>query len=198
METQRYIGGILGGFSAIVLFSWLLEGRFEGFVVYLAVITAVLIMTALVDHWIASLLQVVMIACAGAITVFFGSTQITIIIFSCSYILAYTYGFLDKFFWSKTIIYVIPIFSIYTIGGQSWRNSILLICFCLALTWVQYLVVKHFVEKAKAFDALELKILQKEIVEKKHLLEVTVQAGMILVKEIKEAKRGRRVTRKES
>lgn len=198
METQRYIGGILGGFSAIVLFSWLLEGRFEGFVVYLAIITAVLIATALVDHWIASLLQVVMIACAGAITVFYGSTQITIIIFSCSYVLAYTYGFLDKLFWTKTIVYVISIFSIYTIGGQSWRNSILLICFCLALTWVQYLVVKHFVDKAKAFDALELKVLQKEIIEKKHLLEVTVQAGMILVKEIKEAKRGRRVTRKES
>jgi hypothetical protein len=195
METQRYIGGILGGFSAIVLFSWLLEGKFEGFVVYLAIITAVLIATALVDDWFMALLQIAMIAMAGVITVLFGSTQITIIIFSCSYILAYTYGFLDRAFWTKTIIYVISIFSIYTIGGQTWRNSILLICFCLALTWVQYLVVKHFVDKAKAFDALEMKVLQKEIIEKKHLLEVTVQAGMILVKEIKAAKGGRRVTR---
>lgn len=187
MIIQKPVGSTLGILSLIVFGGNLINGNTSLDVFAVLLSAVVLFLTCIKANTFSKLLQVLVIFLMGVLVAVSpsGNTGITVIIFSCAYVLVYTYDFLKDLFEVKSFLYLIAVLLIYYIRSDNVISAILYTSFCVSLTIIQYIITKHFVDKAKELDDLKLRLLQSELTESRHTLELTIKAGMLLVKEIK-------------
>lgn len=188
MTVQRQTGLIITIFTSAVVLNHLVHGELSAYDLIYSALIPFLAMTAIFESVASKLFHVVILASVGALMVYVGgdSIYLGVVIMAVTYLRAFTYGFLNT--WARTkVVTMSAIFGLiifFSTGFDPVRTALWMMMGSVIL-WFFWSDLRVLVAKARVADEAEKKNLEQRLVNSEALLEETVEAGMVLVKEIK-------------
>lgn len=190
LGPQKAVGVFLTAFAFLVCFNTAVVSEHRHLLFFTVPLTGILLCTAIFENALMKGIQVVLIAATGAISSFMtdGSPYIGMTVLAVAIVHAFTFGFFDTFPRAKAFAIGISLFVLFyasTPNEVKLFSATLRLMMCTAIFGVFFFSVKTLVEKARRLDEIEKHELEQKIATSEALLQETVQAGMVLVNEIK-------------
>ncbi len=182
MTIQRTVGAWLSVFTSCVIVNHWIQGQLSEFDwLYLGFLLP-LVMSAFFDAQVMKLFQVVVILLAGGVMVLTDdySRPFGFIIMAFSMLFSFTYGFLATKTRTKLAAFGAVYLVLFTVGLGKVGSSVMWVF--MGGLWLNF---KHLIEKARKAEELERMAMKQELLASETLLRQTVDAGMVLIQEIK-------------
>lgn len=180
MITQRITGAWIAFFTGCVVLNHAILGQLSIFDAIYGVVCVPLVASVFVDRQWARMAQVVAILSTGALMVVVSdySRPFGFLIMAGGQLYVYRYGFLSRHLLFKVIAMAVAYLVLFLATSSNPGNAILWFFMAITCQGGVWLPVWDLIKENR-------KELEKTIATKEALLEETVEAGMILVNEIK-------------
>lgn len=197
MSTQRLIGTVLSLFTTAVVLAHAVRGMLSEYDLFYAVILIGLVASAVVESKALKGFQVLILFLTGLVIVGSGDEgkYIGLVMMTFAYMQAYTYGAFHKHGRIKTVLWVVGFYAILifvpgTFTSGDLIRGLLWLAMCMAVQFLLWVNARDLIEKARKLDELERVILEQRLIASESILKETVDAGMVLVREIKSKENG--------
>lgn len=188
MSAQRITGVWLFLFTVCVVLNHALQSELSWFDVLYAVFGVPLGLSAILESKALKVIQVAIIFVTGVILVIMTEEgrPVGFVIMAFAQMYAYTYGFLATKIGVKVAGILAVYFVLFLMSLQNVASAIMWVLMCLTIHGGIWINVRHLVERSRKADELERIHLEQDLATSQKLLKETVDAGMVLVSEIRE------------
>jgi len=186
--TQRIAGAWLSIFTACVVLNHFLQANLSWYDAVYCLLLVPLVASSFVEAKVFKVFQVSIILLTGVLMLVqedVSSRPVGMVIMAFSQMFAYTYGFLSKHQTTKLLVFGSIYLTLFVLSIGNIGNSIMWVFMCFTIHGGIWLCARELIEKARRLDELERQALKQTILVNETLLRETVDAGMVLVQEIK-------------
>lgn len=181
-------GGWLSIFTACVILNHLFQGALSWFDAVYGVFLIPLAASFFWESKALKLFQVGVILLSGIIMLLprdETSRTVGMVIMSFSMMFAYTYGFLATRPVVKLLVFGAVYIGLFVSSLENIGNGTMWVFMAFTIPGAIWVCSRELIEKARRLDELEKSHLKQDLIASETLLRETVDAGMVLVKEIK-------------
>lgn len=180
-------GAWLSFFTSCVVFNHVIQSSVTFFDLICVVAFAPLLISSFVESNLLKWFQVAVILISGSAIVAIDppSQPAGFVIMAFAPMFTNTYGLLEKHLTIKLTILAAVYLALFAISLQNPVSAIMWLMMCITINAGIWVNVSHLIEKARRLDEIAMRTLEQNLVTNEALLEETVKAGMVLVKEIK-------------